>query len=150
MKKIVLLFGILMAFGYSALAWNMANGSTTLTCNSSPLTFLDNGGTGNYGRSQNLTHTFRSPEGTRIRIRFSKVRFNQTHASLSLYSGPNTSSTPTSVANGTGTEYVSTQVFISDGNVCVTVCQCVCTISGKAWRTVWIIVQYFLQRYDES
>ena len=54
MKKYILLFFVLFSLGLSAQTYNMSNAPVN-TCTG---TFLDSGGTGNYGNSQNFTKTF--------------------------------------------------------------------------------------------
>ncbi|MBR3947652.1 MAG: hypothetical protein IKJ56_11230, partial [Bacteroidales bacterium] len=114
MKKLVLIFGILLAFCMSAMAQNlhtngkMCNGSTTIACGET-IYFYDDGGSSKHGRGVNLNHTIKSPEGTRIRITFTSFDVRGTGSYLRLYNGSTTTASYTAITNET--------TFISTGNV---------------------------------
>ena len=117
MKKIAILFGVLLGLCCSAMAQTrtllMSDGSTMINCGDT-INFYDDGGPdGNYYPNQNLTHTITSPTGTRIRITFTAVKFynnSSDYGYLHLHNG--TSNTYTNITNNT-----STWTFTSTSNV---------------------------------
>lgn len=115
MKKLALLFGVLMAFSFTAAALNMSTGTTTLTCGST-LNFYDNGGpSGNYSKNRSYTHTFNAPVGTRIRVHFTAFNLysNNSGSKLDFYNLPAVSGDPARHCIGTTVP----ADFVSTGNV---------------------------------
>ncbi|MBO4615410.1 MAG: hypothetical protein J5709_09875, partial [Bacteroidales bacterium] len=115
MKKIALLFGVLLVFCFSAKAQTrtllMSNGSTTINCGET-INFYDDGGDGaNYSSRQELIHYVHAPEGTRIRVRFSSVSFYNNNAFLRLYDMGYVSGSYTNIASG------QTPTFTTTSNV---------------------------------
>ena len=115
MKKIALLFGVLLVFCISAMAQTrtllMSNGSTTINCGET-INFYDDGGDGaNYSSRQELIHYVHAPEGTRIRVRFSSVSFYNNNAFLRLYDMGYVSGSYTNIASG------QTPTFTTTSNV---------------------------------
>ncbi len=115
MKKLVLIFGILLAFCVSAMAQDlhtngkMCNGSTSIACGET-IDFYDDGGSGGkHGRlGANLCHRITSPEGTRIRITFTSFDVRGTGSYLRLHNGSTTAATYTAITG--------TTTFTSTGN----------------------------------
>ena len=114
MKKLVLIFGILLAFCMSAMAQNlhtngkMCNGSTTIACGET-IFFYDDGGSSKHGRlGTNLLHKITSPDGTRIRITFTSFDVRGTGSYLRLHNGTTTTASYTAITNET--------TFTSTGN----------------------------------
>ena len=86
-KKYIFLFFILFSIGLSAQSYNMSNVPVT-ACTG---TFLDSGGTGNYGNSQNFTKTFcPSTPGSIIRFVFTQFNLENNADFLYVYDGNST------------------------------------------------------------
>ncbi|HET6245610.1 MAG TPA: CUB domain-containing protein [Bacteroidia bacterium] len=106
------------------LNYNMPTG-TTNTCSGN---FYDNGGSGgSYTNSQNNTTTFCSNAGNCTQVTFSSFNTENNYDILSIYDGPNTSSTLIGSYSGsnspgtiTSTSGCLTFRFVSDGSVTYT------------------------------
>ena len=114
MKKLVLIFGVLLVSCLSAMSQTrtelMGNGSTTINCNET-ITFYDDGGSsGKHAKGVHYRYTITSPLGTKIRITFSSLGFGGTGTYLRLHNGPTDASSYTSITS-------QTQTFVSDSNV---------------------------------
>jgi len=97
MKKLALLFGVLIGFCMGAVAQqslrdngglmnnSVKNGITVLECGET-IRFYDDGGDGNHSKSMNVVHTIKSPVGTRIRIHFNSFALSS-GSHLKAYNG---------------------------------------------------------------
>lgn len=106
----------------SSSGYCMSNTAVT-TCSG---TFYDSGGSDKYGNNQNYTKTFTpSTSGSKVRMTFSSFAVENNYDNLSIYDGPNTSSTLIGTYTGgnspgtvtaTNTSGQLTFKFTSDGS----------------------------------
>ena len=131
MKKLMLIFGVLLVFSMSLFAQqtlvqtsgclngNTNNGVTTLSCGDEIPFYDDNGDcastTCNHGKNKHVIHKIKSPAGTTIMITFPSGYRLGSSASLKIYDSNEAAGTP--VCNFTGTN-TSSRTFISTGNIC--------------------------------
>ncbi len=131
MKKLMLIFGVLLVFSMSLFAQqtlvqtsgclngNTNNGVTTLSCGDEIPFYDDNGDCGsttcNHGKNKHIIHKIKSPAGTTIRITFPSGYRLGSSASLKIYDSNEAAGTP--VCNFTGTN-TSSRTFTSTGNIC--------------------------------
>ncbi len=132
MKKIAILFGVLLGLCASAFAQSLTDnrnqvgwltssvneGTTYINCGDT-LKFFDNRGPDNkYDKNQDIWHTIKSPNGTRIRITFSQMDLG-TNTYLDFYSSDyNPNSNPHVTGTNDRRTGTNTSLFTSTGNVC--------------------------------
>ena len=116
------------AMAQSTTSVNMSNGTTTVN-EGSVIHFYDNGGPGSdYSNNQNLTHTFTSATNGKVTITFTSSGGETCCDYITIYDGPNTSSSVLLQGSGgnlnslegltfTSTNSSLTVYFHSDGSV---------------------------------
>jgi len=113
MKKILLSFSVFCFLYWKAAAVNypMTTGTYTVDCSLSN-NFFDSGSQlNNYSNNESYTETFTSSSGQSLRFKFNSFSTQQGNDILTIYDGPNTSSTVIGQFSGTnspGTIFSST------------------------------------------
>ena len=115
-KKYILLFFVFFSLGLSAQIYNMSNAPVN-TCTG---TFLDSGGTGNYGNSQTFTKTFcPSTPGSIVRFVFTQFALENNADFLYVYDGNSTASPLLGTYTGTNIP-LTTQPTATNTSGCLT------------------------------